>query len=156
MKAEKRDELPPSALPAFPMVWVVRAGTKLPDGSRVLKDETNVVPGMTLREYFIAHAPAEVPGWFRPVVPPRPETPDIRRLSPEDQRRFKEDYLDHSYDSCSPELVAYGEDMNRWTKAVNSWDTEYTRQKALQWPVFWADQVIATSRRIEFTQQTPE
>lgn len=29
-----------------------------------------MIEGMTLRDYFIAHAPAEPWGWFKPVMPP--------------------------------------------------------------------------------------
>lgn len=32
-------------------------------------------PGMTLRDYFAAHAPAEPQSWFEPTMPPGP--PDM-------------------------------------------------------------------------------
>lgn len=31
-----------------------------------------MIPALTLRDYFIAHAPSEPAVWFEPVMPPMP------------------------------------------------------------------------------------
>jgi hypothetical protein len=50
-----------SAFPKQP-IW------RTPDGMEITMDQG----GMTLRDYFIAHAPAEPQPWFAPVMPPKP------------------------------------------------------------------------------------
>ncbi|PKL40915.1 MAG: hypothetical protein CVV44_04150 [Spirochaetae bacterium HGW-Spirochaetae-1] len=72
--------------------------------------------GMSLRDYFIAHAPAEPQPWFTPIM-------DIKRPQPH-------------FDSSRS-----GNCLNRM--ALDSWDNEYDKQRHLQWPVAWADAMLA-------------
>lgn len=71
--------------------------------------------GMTLRDYFIAHAPAAIPEWFKPVM-----------LSERPARGAMNDKTGH---------------LLRW-----GWDAEQARQRALQWPGYWADAQLELRR----------
>lgn len=70
--------------------------------------------GMTLRDYFIAHAPADPQPWFEPVMKKRP----------------KPIFEDPADEDC----VNYHE--------VRAWDEDYKKQRYIQWPGAWADEQI--------------
>jgi hypothetical protein len=79
--------------------------------------------GMTLRDYFAAHAPRKRASWFTPTMPPKPEA-----------------IWDHEH----PTEVCYLRDC----QPVNfqerfEWTVERQRQYELQWPYAWADAMIA-------------
>ncbi|WRQ05481.1 DNA topoisomerase [Ralstonia phage AhaGv] len=98
---------------------------------------------LTLRDYFIAHAPAEPQAWFQPKMPtPRPQRPTIASLSPEDQRDWHGERMDYEPDKCSPELHAFAEARRSYEKNVNEWDREYSKQWCIQWPAAWADAML--------------
>ena len=77
---------------------------------------------ITLRDYLAAHAPVEPWGWFEPVVAPEP------------QRNSKEVVVNIEgflpYTSHEP--------CNEW----NDWFKERRRQIQLQWPYFYADEML--------------
>ena len=64
--------------------------------------------GMSLKDYFMAHAPAEPQYWFVPEMPPRPEAIIVERF-------------------C----------VN--AKSLDDYDSEYNRQRFIQWPRAWAN-----------------
>lgn len=71
--------------------------------------------GMTVRQYYKAHAPAEPWPEFVPVMPEKP--------------------LNH---------VAIYADMNHLEPGPGpEWRDEERRQRRLQWPGFWADAMLA-------------
>ncbi len=71
-------------------------------------------PGLSLRDYLIAHAPAEPQPWFDPVMPtPRPEP--IGNESTTDYLRRPD---------------------------VRTWDWEQEKQRYIQWPAAWADEQL--------------
>lgn len=88
--------------------------------------------GMTLRDYFIAHAPAEPQQWFRPQMPPRPVT---RYVSEDGQQEFT---------SRAAAEDAVGEEgyTNVNSDAQRQWETEFTKQRYIQWPAAWADEML--------------
>lgn len=78
---------------------------------------------LTLRDYLIAHAPAEPQAWFTIDTPPRPTRPiPVTVLDGLGGRRV-EMKVDHD--------------------AVSKWATETQKQMLLQWPGAWADAQIA-------------
>lgn len=70
--------------------------------------------GMSLRAYFIAHAPMIPPPWFKPKTVPRPEPL----------------WADPARTLCINE------------QELIDWSDMHSREHTLQWPVFWADQMI--------------
>lgn len=78
--------------------------------------------GMSLREYFAAHAPSG-PLWeFRPKMPPRP---NYKRTGANDED---------------------GRPISNHAE-VESWDRDYKIQMIAQWPWAWADAVLAARER---------
>ena len=98
--------------PAFPFQHV-----KKRNGMGGICDWKNHL-GMTLRDYFAAHAPAEPQPWFEPVTPPRPEA-----IGP----------------------VVDGWPANY--QAIEFWEKEYRKQRYIQWPYAWADAQIEERER---------
>lgn len=85
-----------------------------------------------LRDYFIAHAPAEPQWWFRPVMrTPRPKT------------RFVGENGTEYIDRMTAEK-ACGEDgwNNPNHEAQGEWDVELKKQLYIQWPAAWADEMM--------------
>ena len=97
--------------------------------------------GMTLRDYFAARAPAEPQLWFQPTMPgPRPDYPDFRALSKDDQ-----DFWRHGggiHEIASPAMVAYAAARNETEKLQRAFDVEREKQRLIQWPYAWADEQI--------------
>lgn len=72
--------------------------------------------GMTLRDYFAAHAPWS-PRWdFNPSMPPPPKP------------TYGKD--------------EFGETIVLNAREVAEWDREHDRQASIQWPWIWADAMI--------------
>jgi len=79
------------------------------------------VKGMSLRDYFAAHAPRRAQWWFEPTMPPRPES------------MYDHDHPSAQCFECC--AVNYVE--------VEAWQTERRRQFLIQWPYAWADVMLA-------------
>jgi hypothetical protein len=91
-----------------------------------MSDELQAIQGMTLRDYFAAHAPRKPQSWFQPVMDtPRPE--EIR--DPE----------------CAGAIL-YPDEPWRWDlvneREVRPWDVEYQTRLAMQWPYAYADAML--------------
>jgi hypothetical protein len=81
--------------------------------------------GMSLRDYFAAHAPRDWPEWYQPTMPPRPAIEWGHDHPHEPRCRSSYDCIAINLD----ELEAY--------------DRERRRQFSLQWPYAWADAMLA-------------
>lgn len=96
--------------PAFPMARVtVLAEDGTPNEAAGLGH-----PGMTLRDYFIAHAPADPQPWFSPVLPeaPKGRIGADRKITSESREEF------------------------------DAWKLECVKQHFVQWPAAWADEIL--------------
>lgn len=82
--------------------------------------------GMSIREYFAAHAPRMPQPWFRPVMPARPK------------RHVYNGLLD---DSENARLHAEA------IVAAEQWDRARDIAAYAQWPWAWADAVLAARGR---------
>jgi hypothetical protein len=104
--------------------------------------------GMSLRDYFIAHAPAEPQPWFEPKMPPRPEGPswadfcarstdaEIKEAQAFNREGLPVDRIKH--DSVLEWAVAH----SAFKTADGAWEAEYVRQRYIQWPAAWADAML--------------
>lgn len=98
---------------------------------------------MTLRDYFIAHAPNEPWPEFEPNIPPRPSIPNPTLvLSQEDYRAWISECLDHSPEICSANLIEFGRSYNAAHTACNEWEIQKKLRRHVQWPAYWADQML--------------
>lgn len=98
--------------------------------------------GMTLRDYFIAHAPVEPQPWFVPTMPLKPELPDpYTELSEEDLAEWRK------LDEFAPEegnerVKAFCQREQDARKARQEWENERKKQRYAQWPAAWADAML--------------
>lgn len=124
--------------PAFPQPLV---DTRGPSG--LVSAEEMQLGGMSLRDYFIAHAPAEPWPEFDPVMRPRPELPNkFTMLSDADRRDWDNDRLECDEDRCSEALRQFAAATTAARAARDDWAAERNLKRRIQWPAYWADQMI--------------
>lgn len=90
------------------------------------------VHGMTLRDYFIAHAPVEPQPWFIPVTPPRPVVGVW--VSSDGLRKYTSKEV--AYDREQGFFRPFNQDE------IEAWLQDFKKQKYTQWPAAWADEMI--------------
>lgn len=104
--------------PAFPAMTAEPIGygdgffsTPAPNGEQQF---VNTFPGMTLRDYFAAHAP-EIPHWFDPTFDePEPET----------------------------KMVGFFHTREIGIVEWKAWAKRKSRARTLQWPWYYADAML--------------
>lgn len=104
-------------------------------------------PGMSLRAYFIAHAPAEPWGWFHPIVEAEPVEPPLEddrvwKFNPEERSLAKNWRKDPCYDPPQRFLRQFVEMWKDYWQRRDEWCKHRGRERQIQWPAFWADQMI--------------
>ena len=113
---------------------------------------------MSLRAYFIAHAPAEPQEWFTPKM--KTKRPTSPWASIDGQREY--DSLGEAfYHEHARMLEKHGMCLaplnklvtNKFKDECDAWDEEYKKQRAIQWPVAWADAQIAGGARVDAEMQ---
>ena len=133
--------------PAFP-----RAEVK--DTAMGFQVITGWCPGMSLRDYFIAHAPAEPPKWFRPVMTTDRPQEDFSGF-PEGAsgvKKARECITNLVFPSsierravlgyCERELF-----VPRNKADIKAWEEEYEKQRLIQWPSAWADTMLEARKK---------
>lgn len=88
--------------------------------------------GMTLRDYFMAHAPAEPQPWFEPMLPPKPSLAPF--VSIDGQRFYSEE------NAAQKAEGSYYRSENQ--EAILQWNAESVKQRYVQWPAAWADEML--------------
>lgn len=97
---------------------------------------------VTLRDYFIAHAPAEPQPWFEPVMQERPRVPhwaDIDDLVARSDVRLAEEM---ETDPTTDFGRAFVEMQSMARADLEAWEKERRKQRYVQWPAAWADEQI--------------
>lgn len=85
---------------------------------------------MSLRDYFIAHAPAEPQPWFEPKLPPAPK-PDPSWCWCEGCKY--DDDCRHDAD-CDK--------LREYRTRHDQWKADCQKLKYIQWPAAWADEML--------------
>jgi hypothetical protein len=98
---------------------------------------------MTMREYFIAHAPAEPQPWFKPAMEDQPILPSPAELCEQDRDAWHREDMEYSRDSCSEALLDFDARHTAALNARTEWSREKQKQTYIQWPLAWADEIIA-------------
>lgn len=97
--------------------------------------ETYSTGGMSLRDYFAAHAPIEIHSWFNPVLPERPQdewgatNSGMRFMNYNAAAKWCQEHVE-----CTP--------TNRQWEAQAEWDKSIERERLIQWPYAWADAML--------------
>lgn len=99
------------------------------------------MPGMTLHDYFMAHAPAEPQSWFQPVMPPATTFPcRVPNPTEEEQQELHGlgDWL--GVEDCrQPRVKEYAMRLQKSHQERAAWDRLCMRERYTQWPAAWAD-----------------
>lgn len=120
--------------------------------------------GMSLRDYFAAHAPDVPAPWFEPTMPPKPSEPPIATDLNEESRRTLRSWvsdpifdLDHAANELRDAnkisetghtaLVTYERDYTAYRRACDAWEQVHAKQTDVQWPYAWADLQLAERER---------
>ncbi len=108
-----------------------------------------------LRDYFIAHAPAEPWPWFRPVMPAATEQPKLPtdpawEFTAIELKRAEDWHRVIAFDgrppselTGSPRLDSFREQWLAYWRSQHETGEEVKRQRSVQWPGFFADQMLA-------------
>lgn len=88
--------------------------------------------GMTLRDYFAAHAPEKPQSWFKPQM--NRERPAARWVSKDGSREY-------------PSAEAAAQECRHAYRNANelaglAWDDEYMELQCILWPYAWADAML--------------
>lgn len=150
-KLIKLDPVAP-AVPAFPhIVDIVGPSNDIFTGKDVPQGRTEryIFSGLSVRDYFIAHAPAEPQPWFEPVLPPKESSlPQFGEMYPDrtDAERsalnaFDSDYMrveDVKEERVRNYLLQREEQVNR----LRAYNAMAHRERYVQWPAAWADAIL--------------
>lgn len=100
--------------------------------------------GMTLRDYFAAHAPAEPQDWFRPVMSAPPEKPAyLTNTTPAEREELCGLWEWISSEECKqPRVKAYAVAKEEYLAAMRKRRMEERFQRQVQWPYAWADAML--------------
>ena len=126
--------------PAFPVAGM----TGLPNGEVVYGEN-----GMTLRDYFIAHAPAEPQPWFSPSMPPAEQPlPYFAQMYPDCTEAEKKAFQHYDPEYMPIDLVQekrvrnYLFQKEHEAKRNRERNALAGKERYLQWPAAWADAML--------------
>ncbi len=103
-------------------------------------------------ERLMGFAPPEPPDWFEPVMAtPRPAMP----VAPESiadlvKRRDEPEDVDDVEKSAA--LAAHYHLEYEAREAGRAWDARYSQEKLLQWPAWWAGEVLRRREAMKSTE----
>ena len=86
---------------------------------------------MSLRDYFIAHAPAEPQPWFHPEI--SGSRPRSRWIGEDGKEYANASEAERECGDCF---------SNANLEAQHAWDDELIKQRYIQWPAAWADAIL--------------
>ncbi len=114
--------------------------------------------GMTLRDYFIAHAPAEPQPWFQPQVPEGPKGPvwDGEPRTSEERKEldgWQEGFL-RIADIKQPRAKAFAIALDAHKKESAGHYKLVDRERYVQWPAAWADAMLLARAVHQGTEPT--
>lgn len=99
--------------------------------------------GMMLRDYFAAHAPAEVPEWFQHVPPARDYTPMPKWMDwPEEHHRALRAWLSDGCYDLPDELSAFQEQARQHREDKRFWDARNQAARFIQWRWRYAEMML--------------
>jgi hypothetical protein len=90
--------------------------------------------GMSILDYFMAHAPVEPQPWFTPDMPPEPT---------QGAYVFEDGYtMLHLLDAKNREREKGISFVDSSAKQKQEWTIAFKKQRYIQWPRAWADEML--------------
>lgn len=98
------------------------------------------------RDFFAAHAPAEIPDWFKHIEPEKtyPPMPDYKALDETHQELARQWQCDPCFD-LPEELAWYGEKVIAHRAGREDWVDADRRARYIQWRWAYAGMMVAAS-----------
>lgn len=93
---------------------------------------------LTAHDYFMAHAPAVVPDWFSPVMPPCPVVPSLHSVDD----KLRHEIIGTDCGEETPAAIEWLAERDRLTVLQADWQDEFRKQRYVQWPAAWADAMM--------------
>jgi len=106
-------------------------------------------PGLSLRDYFIAHAPAEPQPWFEPHMPKKPTVPHWTDIADHVVREDVRRAMDYETDPYTDAGREFQDSIQQARNEVDLWTVERAKQRYIQWPAAWADAMLSVRQRQE-------
>jgi len=105
--------------------------------------------GMTLRDWFATHAPAQIPEWFKHAtvsweIPPHPDYTKLEK--PEHQELARQWQQDPCFD-LPAELSWYGDKVNEHLAAKSQRKDADAAARMIQWRWHYADMMLEERSR---------
>jgi len=105
------------------------------------------VGGMTMRDYFAAHAPTIPQPWFDPRLPEGPKHPNKEPPFPTGSEEFRNGYnwlKDPTWNVWDefPKLRSWCEEWENFWNKRDARTRLNDKEKYVQWPYAWADQML--------------
>ena len=126
------------------MVTMVQNSTLPPQEKvAVIEQIGEAAVGMTLRDYYIAHAPAEPQDWFTPKMDyDCPLVPAWQHIQDPDLQAEVRGCCLGDYDPDSAAGIEWFENRATIEAAHENWQKDYRKQRQVQWPAAWADEML--------------
>jgi hypothetical protein len=101
---------------------------------------------LTMRDYFAANAPAEIPDWFRHEEPPRdyPPQPDWRDIKDREQAEIAANWLSDGCYDLPESLRWFAAAVKQHRDSREQWGRENAAERFFQWRWHYADMMIAS------------
>jgi hypothetical protein len=97
---------------------------------------------MNTKEYFMAHAPTDIPDWFvHNPVGIQPIFPSWTNLHDEDRKTVKGWISDGIFD-LPDHLKWFEEKYNKVLQLKRQYDYENTIERYFQWRIYYAEQLL--------------
>lgn len=100
-------------------------------------------------KFFAAHAPTDIPEWFKHIEPPKdkvPPAPDANVLPERPRQSFVSWRQDPCYElgasSSFPELADFEKAQNKHWEAIKEWRSKNQAARYFQWRWFYAGQMV--------------
>jgi len=111
---------------------------------------------ISIRIYFMAHAPVEPQDWFSPTMP----SPMPSLLYPANIKdfRLRQEILSGGEKGIyahrlSEDAMYWIAERDKAQKAAEEWTVEYRKQRLIQWPMAWATAMVNEMNRTSKKEQ---
>jgi hypothetical protein len=104
----------------------------------------NVSDGLSKMEYFVNHAPNEIPQWFKHKPTPAIEKPPSwQTLSIEEDREIARQWFADAIFDLPEHLKWFQDKWADYYEKYNEWQNQNNIERYFQWRTFYADRMIA-------------
>jgi hypothetical protein len=129
--------------------------------------------GLSRYEYYVTHAPKEIPQWFQPTLSKRPELIDSldMKFGAQSQHPKKEEFIrlwndeignfekgndeEEVSEDLNKEVMEYFPKLEENRNKFMKWKIDCDMQRSFQWPLYWADMIISYIDKYNAIEEKP-